>query len=137
MKNRQNYVYSLSEVQHGLQEVTKSSIVELASFANPPLAITTLMQVVGIFLQPEIPSDQFTWTNGRKLLRKNDFIQSLVAFDKERITAEQIARTASFMNYEVMQPTVMRNASLAGSKLLAWVRAMYLYGQMKHQVITH
>lgn len=95
------------------------------------------MQAIGIFLQPDIPSDKFTWNDGRKLLRNSTFLQTLMTFDKDRISAEEITRAASYMKYEEMRPATMVRVSQAGGDLLAWFRAMYLFGQVKHQIVVH
>ncbi|CAF3375099.1 unnamed protein product [Rotaria sp. Silwood1] len=128
---------ALEEAQRALQQIDKQSLTEIARYSNPPNTIATLMQAVGIFLQPEISSDKYTWNDGRKLLRKNNFIDILLTFDKEGMTTDQVTRAASYMAREEMQPTVMKNIPRAGTNLPAWVRAMYLYGQMRQQTTSH
>ncbi len=110
---------------------------ELASFANPPKAIVILIQAIGIFLQPDISSDKYTWDDGRKLLRNKNFLGTLLAFDKERITAEQVTRVTSYITRDEMQPAVMAKISRAGVGLLQWFRAMHQIGQIKHQMASN
>jgi hypothetical protein len=96
-----------------------------------------VMQAIGIFLQPNIPSDKFTWAEALTLLGSYNFLQTLLMFDKEQITADQITRAASYMTREEMQPAIMARLSSTCVAFLAWFRAMYQFGQMKHQMVTH
>ncbi|CAF4666097.1 unnamed protein product [Rotaria sp. Silwood1] len=49
---------ALEEAQRALQQIDKQSLTEIARYSNPPNTIATLMQAVGIFLQPEISKAQ-------------------------------------------------------------------------------
>lgn len=128
--------FSSLEAQQALQQLKKADLNEIASFARPPQGIVTLMQTVSIFLKHAVPADSFTWNDGRKLLRSNDFIEILLHIDKDQINAEQVARAAPYMAREEMQPNIMKCISRAGANLLMWVQAIYLYGKMKHQTIS-
>jgi hypothetical protein len=57
----------------------------MSRYVNPSRTIATSRQTTGIFLQPTIPSDEFTWNEGWKLPKKNDSLRMLLTFEKEHL----------------------------------------------------
>ena len=109
----------------------------MARLPNPPRAVAILMELVGIFLRPDILPKRISWQEALRLLKDPHLLNKLLQYDKDGITTEQLAHAASYMTRPEMQPDHMMKVSLAASNLLTWTRAMYLYGQSKHQTTSN
>lgn len=76
------------EARRVVKQIDKRFLHEMACHCGVPPLLTSLMQVLCIFLQPDLPDSRFTWNERRKLLRTSDFIEKLLTFDTEKITTE-------------------------------------------------
>ena len=128
---------SISEALYAVEQIKLSSLTELAHFHNPPQAVKNLMELIGIFLRPDILPNKMSWGEARKLLKQPQLLRNLLEYDKDSITTEQLTHATSYMTHQDMEPGRMKRISLVAAELLMWGKAMYLYGQNKHQTTSN
>ena len=128
---------SISEALRAVEQITPSTLTELKSFKCPPQAVISLMELIGIFLRPDILPNKISWREAQKFLMNAEFLKNLLEYDKDSITTEQLTHAAPYMTRQDVQPDRMKKVSSAGYNLLTWARAMYLYGQSKHQATSN
>src|SRR5690348_2074954 len=121
----------MTDAEQRIHSIKKNELIELCSIVNPPMAIVSLFEALGILFQPDTPSDEFVWTAARRLVRRPDFIKMFFDFDKDHIQDEQLTRLECYLARDDMQPERMTRFSRIGGHLLAWIRAMLNYGRMR------
>ncbi|PVH14652.1 uncharacterized protein CXQ87_002799 [Candidozyma duobushaemuli] len=121
------------EAQRGVQNIKKQHLTEMRSMSNPPAAVKMAMESVCILLGYDVK----TWRDVQLVVRKDDFITSIVSYDSEtQLTPESsefMERTylsRSDFNFE----TVNR-ASKACGPLLQWVIAQLRYYSILEKVM--
>lgn len=121
------------EAQRGVQNIKKQHLTEMRSMSNPPAAVKMAMESVCILLGYDVK----TWRDVQLVVRKDDFITSIVSYDSEtQLTpesSEYMERTylsRSDFNFE----TVNR-ASKACGPLLQWVIAQLRYYSILEKVM--
>lgn len=116
---------AVQAAQKGVQNIKKQHLTELRSMGNPPAAVKMTIESVCILLGFQASS----WREAQSILRKDDFITSIVGFDNEsQVTAELLdyMNTAYLSRPDYSYETVDR-ASKACGPLLAWVKAQLSY----------
>ena len=110
----------ISKAIRGLKTLTRSSLIELSSFRNPPevvkLVCYALMTMFG---------QATTHNNTRQFLNQRDLFQKLLHFDVRCITAARAKRLRSYMNNKLLTPLVIKRTSKAALCLWEWVCAVF------------
>lgn len=113
------------EAQRGVQNIKKQHLTEIRSMSNPPNAVKITMESVCCLIGYEVNS----WRDVQLIVRKDDFIASIVSFDNEhqvtpdlRAYMEQVYLARDDFTFEVVD-----RASKACGPLLQWVRAQLSY----------
>lgn len=120
------------EAQRGVQNIKKQHLTEMRSMSNPPSAVKLAMESVCILLGYQVS----TWRDVQLIIRKDDFITSIVSYDNEtcltsemRKYMEEVYLSRPDFNYE----TVNR-ASKACGPLLQWVIAQLRYSTILEEI---
>lgn len=120
------------EAQRGVQNIKKQHLTEMRSMSNPPAAVKLAMESVCTLLGYEVSS----WRDVQLVIRKDDFITSIVSYDNEafltsgmRNYMEKMYLSRPDFNYE----TVNR-ASKACGPLVQWVIAQLKYSSILEEI---
>lgn len=132
MKDLEYAEPAVLEAQRGVQNIKKQHLTELRSMSNPPAAIKLAMESVCVLLGYEAK----TWRDVQLIVRKDDFIASIVSFNNEsqltpelRKHMEDVYLARPDYNYEAVY-----RASKACGPLLQWVLAHIKYSGILQRI---
>lgn len=120
------------EAQRGVQNIKKQHLTEMRSMSNPPAAVKLAMEAVCVLLGYEVR----TWRDVQLVVRKDDFITSIIAYDSENQLTPEVSEHMDkvyFSRPDFNYDTVNR-ASKACGPLLQWVIAQLKYYNILEQV---
>jgi dynein heavy chain len=123
-----------------LNTLKKSDLVEMRQFSKPPAAVRLVLEALCIIMGVKplrvVDSDDPSgahkvndfWEPAKKhLLADPKLLDNLIAFDKDHVPAETIARLQPYVTMAEFEPKVIRNASVAAAGLAAWLCAIVKY----------
>lgn len=113
------------EAQRGVQNIKKQHLTEIRSMSNPPNAVKITMESVCCLIGYEVNS----WRDVQLIVRKDDFIASIVSFDNERQVTPDLRAYMEhvYLSRDDFTFEVVDRASKACGPLLQWVRAQLSY----------
>ena len=114
---------ALKAAEAALNTLNKSNLTELKSFGKPPGAVVNVTAAVMVLCAPanKIPRDR-SWNQSKIMMSKVDqFLDSLIKFDKENIHESNLAAIKPYLNDNNFDPEFIRSKSIAASGLCAWV----------------
>ncbi|KAI7806173.1 dynein axonemal heavy chain 11 [Triplophysa rosa] len=136
---------ALDAATAALQTLNKVNLTELKTFPNPPQAVINVTAVVMVLLAPRgrIPKDR-GWKAARIFMGKvDDFLQSLLSYDKEHIPESCLTVVKQeYLRIPEFHPDHVRTKSYAAAGLCAWainiVRYYEVYCEVapKRQALT-
>ncbi|VDM31109.1 unnamed protein product [Hydatigera taeniaeformis] len=112
-----------------LEALNKKDITEIKSYGQPPHLVRKVMEAVMILRQAPP-----TWTEAKKQLGEQDFINQLVNFDKDHISDKTLKKISTYCAQDDFMPEVVGKVSFAAKSLCMWVRAMEEYGRIYRYV---
>lgn len=120
------------EAQRGVQNIKKQHLTEMRSMSNPPAAVKMAMESVCILLGYVANS----WRDVQLIVRKDDFIASIVNFDNEsQLTAEKRAyMEETYLSRPDFNYEAIYRASKACGPLFQWVVAQVRYSEILDKV---
>lgn len=113
---------ALKAADAALNTLNKSNLTELKSFGKPPPAVVNVTAAVMVLRAPseKIPKDR-SWNQAKVMMAKVDqFLDSLINFDKENIHANNLTAIRPYLDNSDFDPDFIRNKSFAASGLCAW-----------------
>uniref|UniRef100_Q9P225-2 Isoform 2 of Dynein axonemal heavy chain 2 n=2 Tax=Homo sapiens TaxID=9606 RepID=Q9P225-2 len=113
------------EQQKALESLNKKDIGEIKSYGRPPAQVEIVMQAVMI-----LRGNEPTWAEAKRQLGEQNFIKSLINFDKDNISDKVLKKIGAYCAQPDFQPDIIGRVSLAAKSLCMWVRAMELYGRL-------
>ncbi|CDK26410.1 unnamed protein product [Kuraishia capsulata CBS 1993] len=120
------------EAQSGVRNIKKQHLTELRAMLNPPEPVKITLESVCILLGYGVE----TWRDVQLVVRKDDFIASIVNFDNEvQLTPdilsymEEVYLSRPDYNYEAVN-----RASKACGPLLGWVVAQIKYASVLERI---
>ncbi|XP_074657783.1 dynein axonemal heavy chain 2-like [Tubulanus polymorphus] len=116
---------ALQAAMLALEALNKKDIGEIKSYGRPPPLVETVMQAVMI-LRGQDPS----WAEAKRQLGAQDFIKSLINFDKDNISDRTLKKIGQYCANPDFQPDIIGRVSGAAKSLCMWVRAMDVYGRI-------
>ncbi|XP_012283270.1 dynein beta chain, ciliary [Orussus abietinus] len=114
---------ALLAAQEALNTLNKANLTELKSFGSPPGAVTNVTAAVIVLLAPDgkVPKDR-SWKSAKLVMAKVDnFLDSLINYDKENIHPEVIKAIQPYLKSSDFEPEFVRSKSAAAAGLCAWV----------------
>uniref|UniRef100_F6YZ23 Dynein axonemal heavy chain 2 n=1 Tax=Monodelphis domestica TaxID=13616 RepID=F6YZ23_MONDO len=124
-KDLEEALPALEEAMRALESLNKKDIGEIKSYGRPPAQVETVMQAVMI-----LRGNEPTWAEAKRQLGEQNFIKSLIHFDKDNISDKVLKKIGAFCAQPDFQPDIIGRVSLAAKSLCMWVRAMELYGRL-------
>ena len=119
----------LNAALESLESLNKDDVDLVKSFATPPVLVQKTMSAVCILL-----GEKTEWADAKKLLNKSDFMQSLVNYDKDKISPKKIKALKKYIDDPDFVPEKVEKSSKAAKSLCEWARAMDLYVKVKKVV---
>eukprot|EP00731_Ephydatia_muelleri_P012058 Em0006g952a len=105
-----------------LNTLNKNNLTELKSFGKPPGAVVNVVAAVMVLMSPpaKIPKDR-SWNTGKVMMSKVDqFLESLIKFDKENIADPNLKAIRPYLEDPEFEPEFIRSKSFAAAGLCAW-----------------
>ena len=113
---------ALKAAGEALNTLNKANLTELKSFGKPPpIVVNVVVAVMVLSCQPtKIPKDR-NWLTGKNFMGKVDqFLDSLINFDKENINDANLKAVRPYLNDPEFVPDNVRDKSLAAAGLCSW-----------------
>ncbi len=114
---------ALAAAQQALNTLNKANLTELKSFGSPPPAVINVTAAVMVLLSTngKIPRDR-SWQKAKIMMAKIDqFLESLVNYDKENIHPNIITALEPYLKDKEFDPDYIRSKSAAAAGLCSWV----------------
>ncbi|XP_075848159.1 dynein axonemal heavy chain 2 [Microtus pennsylvanicus] len=124
-KDLEEALPALEEAMRALESLNKKDIGEIKSYGRPPAQVEMVMQAVMI-----LRGNEPTWAEAKRQLGEQNFIKSLINFDKDNISDKVLKKIGAYCAQPDFQPDIIGRVSLAAKSLCMWVRAMELYGRL-------
>ncbi|CAO2643769.1 Dynein axonemal heavy chain 2 [Lemmus lemmus] len=124
-KDLEEALPALEEAMRALESLNKKDIGEIKSYGRPPAQVEMVMQAVMI-----LRGNEPTWAEAKRQLGEQNFIKSLIYFDKDNISDKVLKKIGAYCAQPDFQPDIIGRVSGAAKSLCMWVRAMELYGRL-------
>nr|XP_055065627.1 dynein axonemal heavy chain 11 isoform X2 [Misgurnus anguillicaudatus] len=128
---------ALEAATAALQTLNKINLTELKTFPNPPQAVINVTAAVMVLLAPRgrIPKDR-GWKAARVFMGKvDDFLQSLLSYDKEHIPESCLTVVKhEYLRKPEFNPDHVRTKSYAAAGLCAWIINIVRYYEVYCEV---
>ncbi|XP_030637015.1 dynein heavy chain 11, axonemal [Chanos chanos] len=128
---------ALEAATAALDTLNKVNLTELKTFPSPPQAVTNVTAAVMVLLAPRgrVPKDR-GWKAARAFMGKvDDFLQSLVSYNKENIPETSLAVVKKeYLRDPEFHPDLIRTKSYAAAGLCAWVINIVRYYEVYCEV---
>ncbi|KAJ3107335.1 Cytoplasmic dynein 1 heavy chain 1, partial [Phlyctochytrium bullatum] len=122
---------AVAEAQKSVSNIKKQHLTEVRAMGNPPEAVKIAMESVCILLGHKIDS----WKTVQAILRKDDFIASIVNYDTDKMTQrirDEIRNT--YLTNPTFNFEAVNRASKACGPLVQWVIAQVRYAEILEKV---
>uniref|UniRef100_A0A8C9P5P1 Dynein axonemal heavy chain 2 n=1 Tax=Spermophilus dauricus TaxID=99837 RepID=A0A8C9P5P1_SPEDA len=124
-KDLEEALPALEEAMRALESLNKKDIGEIKSYGRPPAQVEIVMQAV-----MTLRGNEPTWAEAKRQLGEQNFIKSLINFDKDNISDKVLKKIGAYCAQPDFQPDIIGRVALAAKSLCMWVRAMELYGRL-------
>ncbi|KAH9824443.1 dynein heavy chain and region D6 of dynein motor-domain-containing protein [Melampsora americana] len=123
---------AVEEAQAAVSNIKKQHLTEVRSMANPPEAVKLAMESVCTVLGHRIEN----WKSVQGIIRKDDFIASIVNFDTDRRMTRQLREKmkADFLSRPSFNFDTVNRASKACGPLCKWVIAQVKFSEILDKV---
>ncbi|KAL1605495.1 dynein heavy chain [Nothophoma quercina] len=120
------------EAQKSVQNIKRQHLTEVRSMGNPPAGVKLALEAVCTLLGHRPDS----WKTIQGIVRRDDFIASIVAFDNEKQMTAPLRRkmNAEYLNKEDFTFEKVNRASKACGPLVQWVQAQVMYSEILNRV---
>lgn len=116
---------ALDAAAAALDSLNKKDLTEVKSYAKPPPVVEKVMEAVMILMgRPP------TWTEAKKQLGEQSFLDQLKSFDKNHINDKTLKRIARYTGDPGLEPQKVGVVSFACKSLCIWVRAIEKYAHI-------
>lgn len=124
-KDLEKAMPALDAAMLALQSLNKKDLTEVKSYAKPPLKVEKVMEAVMILL-----GHAPTWTEAKRLLGEQNFLDQLREFDKNHVSEKTLRRIVNYTHDTELEPDKVGAVSAACKSLVQWVRAIEKYARI-------
>ncbi|KAL8276643.1 hypothetical protein RQP46_010992 [Phenoliferia psychrophenolica] len=123
---------AVEEAQAAVSSIKKQQLTEVRSMANPPEAVKLAMESVCTVLGHKIDS----WKSVQSIIRRDDFITSIVNFDTSRSMTRQLREKmkSEYLSRPSFNFETVNRASKACGPLCKWVIAQVKFSDILDKV---
>ncbi|KAH6676840.1 cytoplasmic dynein-like protein 1 heavy chain 1 [Halenospora varia] len=120
------------EAQKSVSNIKRQHLTEVRSMGNPPQGVKLALESVCTLLGHKIDS----WKSVQAIVRKDDFIASIVNYDNERQMTRnlRLKMRNEYLNLEDFTYEKVNRASKACGPLVQWVQAQVNYSEILDRV---
>ncbi|KAF9889413.1 hypothetical protein FE257_007314 [Aspergillus nanangensis] len=120
------------EAQKSVSNIKRQHLTEVRSMGNPPASVRLALEAVCTLLGHKVDS----WKTIQGLIRRDDFIASIVNYDNERqmTRSHRIKMQNEFLSKEDFTYERVNRASKACGPLVQWVEAQVNYSAILDRV---
>ncbi|XP_057295129.1 dynein axonemal heavy chain 10-like [Hydractinia symbiolongicarpus] len=121
---------ALEEAKIALQDLNKSDVTEIRSFAKPPKAVQTVSECIVVLRGIK----EVSWKAAKGMMSEANFLKSLMEMDVDGITGAQVKTVKGFLKEMNITVAEMKDVSTAGSGLLKFVNAVMGYCSVAREI---
>lgn len=121
---------ALLSAKQSVQNIRKAQLDEVRALARPPAAVQLTLEMV-IIMMGEKSTD---WGEIRKVIRRDDFISTVVNFDPMNITPKQAKKVQEYINNPELDYASVDRASKACGPLYQWAESQLKYSSILRKV---
>ncbi|KAL3317580.1 Dynein heavy chain 10, axonemal [Cichlidogyrus casuarinus] len=120
----------LEQARLALDDLEKSDVTEIRSFAKPPKAVQVVTECICIFKGYK----EINWKTAKGMMSDTNFLGSLQTMDVDNISAKQSNTVREYLDKSKITVDEMRSVSKAGTGLLKFVTAVLGYCDVAREV---
>jgi dynein heavy chain 1 len=122
---------ALISAKQSVQNIRKSQLDEVRALARPPKAVQLTMEMVCVM----IGETNIDWAEIRKVIRRDDFIATVVNFDPLSLTPKQIKNVQdSYLSNSEVDYAAVDRASKACGPLYQWASSQIKYATILKKI---
>ncbi|XP_070572584.1 dynein axonemal heavy chain 10-like isoform X2 [Ptychodera flava] len=121
---------ALEAARIALQDLDKSDVTEIRSFAKPPKPVQTVCECIVVLRGIK----EVSWKSAKAMMAEPNFLKSLQEMDVDNISGAQVRTVRGFLKELNTTPAEMKDISKAGSGLLKFVDAVMGYCDVAREV---
>lgn len=125
---------ALLAAQESVSGIQSKQLNELRAYTTPPAAVKVALEPVIALITKTAAKPE--WKDVRIWLRRDDFIKSIMNFDKNDISpAVKVFLMNNYLNDEAaFDPARIAKASRAAGPLALWVKSIVEYSEIFHSI---
>nr|CAH8856482.1 unnamed protein product [Trichobilharzia regenti] len=120
----------LEQARLALDDLDKSDVTEIRSFAKPPKAVQVVSECICVFKGYK----EISWKTAKGMMSDTNFLQSLQTMDVDNITAKQSSTVRDYLDKSKVTMDEMKSVSKAGTGLLKFVVAVLGYNEVARDI---
>ncbi|KAF2121658.1 dynein heavy chain [Lophiotrema nucula] len=123
---------AVAEAMRSVQNIKRQHLTEVRSMSNPPAGVKLALEAVCTLLGHKVAS----WKDITSVVRRDDFIASIVTFDNEKMMtgAHRRKMQNEYLNKEEFTFEKVNRASKACGPLVQWVSAQVHFSDILDRV---
>ncbi|XP_064612357.1 LOW QUALITY PROTEIN: dynein axonemal heavy chain 10-like [Liolophura sinensis] len=121
---------ALEAARLALEDLDKSDVTEIRSFAKPPKAVQTVCECIVVMKGIK----EVSWKSAKGMMAETNFLRSLTEMDVDNISGKQVSTVKGLLNQMETSPEEMRSVSKAGAGLLKFVEAVMGYCAVAREI---
>ena len=122
---------TLKAAQDSVQGIKKQQLDEVRVLARPPAAIRATLEMV----MAMIGEDAREWSDIRRVIRRDDFIRTVVNYNSEDVTSQQVRKVKAILEEaKGLDEDTATRASRACGPLFCWVRSQIQYAEILRRI---
>ncbi|KAF8560792.1 hypothetical protein P879_08220 [Paragonimus westermani] len=121
---------ALEQARLALDDLDKSDVTEIRSFAKPPKSVQVTSECICVFKGYK----EISWKTAKGMMSDTNFLYSLQTMDVDNITAKQSAIVKDYLEKSKVTIEEMKSVSKAGTGLLKFVIAVLGYCEVSREI---
>uniref|UniRef100_A0A3Q2PNV9 Dynein axonemal heavy chain 10 n=1 Tax=Fundulus heteroclitus TaxID=8078 RepID=A0A3Q2PNV9_FUNHE len=121
---------ALEAARHALQDLEKSDVTEIRSFAKPPKQVQVVCECILVLRGYK----EISWQSAKGMMSEANFLRSLMEMDCDAITNTQVRTVKGFLKSLQTSLEEMQAISKAGSGMLKFVEAIMGYCEVAKEI---
>uniref|UniRef100_H2ZL82 Uncharacterized protein n=1 Tax=Ciona savignyi TaxID=51511 RepID=H2ZL82_CIOSA len=122
---------ALEAARLALQDLDKSDVTEIRSFAKPPKAVQTICECILVMKGYR----EISWKTAKAMMSEGNFLKSLMEMDVDGIGSNQVRKlSAGFLKVLGVGLPEMKGISTAGHGMMKFVEAVMGYCEVAREI---
>ncbi|XP_041853005.1 dynein heavy chain 10, axonemal [Melanotaenia boesemani] len=121
---------ALEAARNALQDLEKSDVTEIRSFAKPPKQVQVVCECILVLRGYK----EISWQSARGMMSEANFLRSLMEMDCDSISNNQVRTVKGFLKNSQTTLKEMQAISKAGSGMLKFVEAIIGYCDVAREI---